>query len=238
MFIFCPANVFVDPQTFDVTGIIDWEFCVGQLTAVCHKLCSKSLHAAVPALYIQLPLRSKVDPREFVNPERFAEYWAERQRFIDILETVEFERHLEGDLVGGQRLSQLMRSVTPDDFWILQGIEVSSKVKRGRRQLTEWDIAKGSVYPRVSQQHTPSTLSLTDHSTYRHLYSDFIHPSRHDGEKEMVSSRRFRDELLQREKEEGGESELLALIRKKVADGEAFRLEVERLGVPPTPDDG
>lgn len=81
-------------------------------------------------------------------------------------------------------------------------------------------------------------MLLTPWATRRDLYSDFIHPDLHGGENEMVSSRKFRDELLRQEKEEGRESELLALIRRKVVDGQAFRAEVKRLGVPPTPHNG
>lgn len=113
---FRPSNVLVDLQTFQITGVVDWEFA--------YVAPAEVAYIAPWWLLLQSPEDWESNLHEFV--ERIV---PRLRLFLGVLRECEDKRAKEGNgtLVGSQRLSERMqRSLDTGLFWVCLAARYSS----------------------------------------------------------------------------------------------------------------
>jgi hypothetical protein len=94
---FLHSNIMVDENSFDVTGIIDWE---GAYTVPCELVAFPDFLTAMPASF-DLPQKYDHDGQPF--DEELREIWREREDYIEMVRSAEIEDSLLSSCLSSKR---------------------------------------------------------------------------------------------------------------------------------------
>ena len=98
---FLHSNIMVDEDSFDVTGIIDWE---GACTAPWELIAFPEFLQAMPASF-DLPEKYDIDRQPLEEDVR--QTWRERREYIEMVKSAELEDNLLSTCLGSNRSQAL-----------------------------------------------------------------------------------------------------------------------------------